>query len=795
MKKFKAIFKKDKSGQPGAPGPSGAPPPGQQVYGTIPPGSNPYAPPQQQQQHQQQGTQYPQRYSLPATTTLPMHQQQFHPQYQQPQFQQQQSQQQQFQQQYQQPPAQYYQQPAQYTHPTPPVQSNRFSAPPPVATQSSPPPEPSVVTDLSARAVVSPGSPLPAQSPPPAQEEPSNSSFSFNIQVDKTLWPAFELGEDTGDLIQSAGQLFIDYTDSLSAQWCRGIDVGGHFGKQLFIGDADPNGRPVESLPPLLFDLVTNKVVRSSEVGNAHYVAISHVWGQTTQLDGSRYGVSWSIPIRSEQRLLQILEAVRVICGERYIWMDVLCMDQRNRNEAEIPKMKTYFSNALGCFVWLDNPYNETGWDRVLNSIRAVNKFFNMDQHGNPLPGSLERLIQGGSAFDLSLKEAEAFEWLQNFVKLQQAPWFKRVWTLQEGVIPNKVYFCTPERVMTGGANLWTISALMEMMTKALVEAGSMVGTAIAHQLQRSEVHKMLKLRQLYRKQQISYWHLVQAVRTRECMYEQDKVFGVCGLMHKTNPVITYNRSLDSLYNDMYKIYIEHGDFDACLFVGGDSAVAPIRDVSMGSIKPRPSERTETHTLHISQNALQMQGVGYDRVTKVHCILSWGDALKAWSKTHPHFLDMPTDAHFDIARAFGLEAQPFKDQTICPASFAAIMALSINSNPQATSLLGPEFQEYLEVHIPAALLQWIRLTYLVQKRDDSAVIMIWTQSSGVQLAIVNEPLDGCAVIALMPSSYKDNPGPGCLVGRVLPDGSVKKVGVGLGREVKALDIASFIEVK
>lgn len=616
------------------------------------------------------------------------------------------------------------------------------------------------------------------------------SDTSFYLRIDTKMWPAFDLGEDVSDLMGAAGRLYIDYTERLAAQWAAGANVGSYFGRHMF--DGENKSIDASKLPPLLFDMVHNRVVHSAELSNARYAVVSHVWGPTMDIDGLEYGVDWKIPIRNEATLRQILEAARVVIGERYIWMDILCMDQRKRNELEIARMKSYIANATGCFVWLDNAYGDAAWNDVLNAIKKVNRFFNLDQHGTPLPGSLGRMAKGETVFDLSLKDNEALIWIKEFCKMEAAPWFRRVWTLQEGVVPNNVYFCTPERYMTGGANIWMIAALCEMMARLFLDQGSMLGTAITHQLQRSEIHKMLKLRQLYRRSEVSYWHLMQAVRTRKCKYEQDRVFGVCGMIHKAVPVINYDRSIECLYEDLYKTYIDDGDFSPCQFLGGRSLL-PDKDVSMGYIRPMPANRQETHSLVLTRSSLRMNGIGIDRITKVCCIVAWGPPLKEWRKKFPEFLDLPPDVHVDVARAFGLEPTLHKDSQLCPASFAAFLSMTVRDNDKVMEVFGKLFQERLYHNLPLSTLQWIRAGYLMQNREDSALTMIWTQSSEVQLAVVTQPLSG-NVLAVMPSSYRTEPGAGCLICQVLPNGNMKKIGIGLGKACKASEIGNFLLV-
>jgi len=285
-----------------------------------------------------------------------------------------------------------------------------------------------------------------------APEQQVDGDFSFSLRVDKKMWPAFDLGEDTSDLLKAAGPLHMDYTDRPAGRWAKGLEPGPTSGTPLFGNSAE--GVEPSHLPPLLFDLKLNRTVRSSESDASSYFVISHVWGETIEVDGAQYGVSWRIPVRNQQKLSQMLEAARVVVGSRYAWVDILCLDQSTFNGKEVERMEQYFANAIGCFVWLDNTYNDPAWSEVLNAIAKVNGFFKLDVHGTPEPDSLNQMFQpggSGGGFDLKMNSTEALRWTRDMSKLGDAAWFRRVWTLQEGIIPDKVYFCTPERYIRPG--------------------------------------------------------------------------------------------------------------------------------------------------------------------------------------------------------------------------------------------------------------------------------------------------------------------------------------------------------
>ncbi|KAF3930110.1 hypothetical protein ABW19_dt0206688 [Dactylella cylindrospora] len=616
--------------------------------------------------------------------------------------------------------------------------------------------------------------------------------FAFTLEVDPRMWPALEIGDGSGDLLASRRKIILDSTGRFANHWAAGANVHNYFCKPLFPAISH-EGLDASQLPPLLFDLGTNRVVRSSDLAKANYAVVSHVWGATVDIEGLKYGVNWKIPIRDEQKLKQILETARLIIGERYIWMDVLCMDQRKKNKSEIANMKNYLAHATGCLVWLENTYNDPDWKSVLNAIKKVNRFFELDQYANALPGAMEaRSRTKNITLRLSVSDKDVFDRIKDLRELEAASWFKRVWTLQEGVIPENVFFCTPERYITAGCYIWTISELCESLARRFLRIGRLEGTAIANKLQLSEIHKMLHLRNLYQKREISYWHLTQAVRTRNCKYEQDRVFGVCGMIRGTIPVINYDRSIEGLYEDLYRTYIDDGDFLPCQFLGGRSLL-PDPAVSMGYIRLSPAGRNETHSLVLTRGGLRMDNVGFDRVTIRHCVGGFSPEMVEWAKLFPDFASLDDDAHVDLARAFELNTTLYKDTELCPGSFAPLIARTLDQAEQALLYFKRPFRDLVRNQIPMAILQWVRVLYLTQNRKDSALMMIRTESSEVQLAVFTERSEG-TLLAVMPSSYKDNPGPGCLMCEALPNGNLRKVGVGLGRLNKASELGTFLLV-
>lgn len=354
---------------------------------------------------------------------------------------------------------------------------------------------------------------------------------------------------------------------------------------------------------------------------------------------------------------------------------------------------------------------------------------------------------------------------------------------------------------MTSASTFFQTVGLCEQIAKLFLDMGLMEGLAINSELQKSELYKTLKLRQLYRTGDISFWHLVQAVRSRECTYEQDRVFGVCGLVHGTIPIINYDRSVQGLLDDLFKAYVDDGDFSACLFVGGRS-LTPDKDISMGYINPGAPRHDETHLLVLAENGLRMADVGFDWVTRVYCIYSYPSEGKLfdWSKHFSPPLSTDTETQKAMASAWGMPTDTMKigkedPMDIVIGAWAAWGSMSGLGTSEGGELImkafGDEFTEAYHQLVPQALLTWTKTIHLTLDRDDSSIVLIWSAHSEVQVAVVSEPVEG-RVMVVTPSSYAEHQGRGCLICQQLPNGSIRKIGIGLGKAIKAASKGTFL---
>lgn len=107
-----------------------------------------------------------------------------------------------------------------------------------------------------------------------------------------------------------------------------------------------------QSTPPLtLCRYCDGKLERESHlVENTNYLAISHVWGQA---EWQRVpGIEGQVLV-SKEKAKFLSEQLSSVVGEEYFWMDILCIDQRNKAEriAVTQHIPTIFRQARRTIV------------------------------------------------------------------------------------------------------------------------------------------------------------------------------------------------------------------------------------------------------------------------------------------------------------------------------------------------------------------------------------------------------------------------------------------------------------
>jgi hypothetical protein len=143
---------------------------------------------------------------------------------------------------------------------------------------------------------------------------------------------------------------------------------------------------------------------------------------------------------------LKIIENLRIglpnlikQAGTQFFWIDGICIDQENDEEkaVQIPLMEEIYTRCQECLVWLGDGTPET--DIAIDAIPRISEHVK-------LYGAKQAWEREG--IDVHSSEVlESYLW-RGLVNLFSRPWFTRIWTLQECILPDNVLFLCGSKVL-----------------------------------------------------------------------------------------------------------------------------------------------------------------------------------------------------------------------------------------------------------------------------------------------------------------------------------------------------------
>jgi hypothetical protein len=163
------------------------------------------------------------------------------------------------------------------------------------------------------------------------------------------------------------------------------------------------------------------------------YEALSYVWGNHLN----------QVTIEVSGRSLQITKTLhtalcrlRLSDESRSLWIDQLCINQDDLKEkaAQVQKMRSIYSNCTRCLVWLgevEAPFE------MPDAIRAFSFLEDIASSLGPATQDSQqaRLRLGSKHTFLSAMKA------LRSISIHDCPWWHRVWTVQESILPSDRVF------------------------------------------------------------------------------------------------------------------------------------------------------------------------------------------------------------------------------------------------------------------------------------------------------------------------------------------------------------------
>ena len=168
------------------------------------------------------------------------------------------------------------------------------------------------------------------------------------------------------------------------------------------------------------------------------YRALSYCWGEGSMgeecscEDETSSGRLWL-----SNNLWQALKQIRRSEEDVPLWVDQLCIDQRNNEEKaqQVRLMGQIYSKASQVVVWLGLADNETALAFHLIESVGEQVVEQVQKMGTDVAGNFIR-----ECYPLDLSSADSPEWIA-FRNLFKRPWFSRLWIFQEVVLAQKALF------------------------------------------------------------------------------------------------------------------------------------------------------------------------------------------------------------------------------------------------------------------------------------------------------------------------------------------------------------------
>ena len=245
---------------------------------------------------------------------------------------------------------------------------------------------------------------------------------------------------------------------------------------------------------------------------NPQYDALSYVWGdkhakQPITVDG--------IPVRVTENLDAAIRHLRRLDMSMLIWIDALCINQENTPERnrQVAMMGDIYRGAQEVFAWLGDLDAET------NSVLSMIEGFGSDV-----------MLHWDPAFSDAISEdmVSASQFM-GLCQLLSRPWWTRVWTVQEAILPEHLTFVCGERRVDAASFFGFSSNFARHMSSCCGEFFLSQDQSMLRGLryQVDSLYTMEYFRSHKKNtaisQQMSYY------RTRSCKDPKDKIYGFIG--------------------------------------------------------------------------------------------------------------------------------------------------------------------------------------------------------------------------------------------------------------------------
>lgn len=189
--------------------------------------------------------------------------------------------------------------------------------------------------------------------------------------------------------------------------------------------------------------------------GAIPFEALSYAWGSldtphVIKLNGKRLAIT--------ENLHLALRNMRFEDEDRILWVDAICIDQKNEKERghQVQQMGDIFSRAEQVVFWLGHATSDI--NLVLTALKRLERRTHKESCSSWLLSD-ERWLKLWSETQPDWNEAVHDRQRQGLEELIQRPWFKRVWILQEVANAKRAVVCAGNRMV--GSRIFVLAPML----------------------------------------------------------------------------------------------------------------------------------------------------------------------------------------------------------------------------------------------------------------------------------------------------------------------------------------------
>jgi hypothetical protein len=291
---------------------------------------------------------------------------------------------------------------------------------------------------------------------------------------------------------------------------------------------------------PIVFDLATVKLSYRPE-----YEALSYVWGDK---DGTeRVFLSSGKHLLATRNLVDALRRLRHVGESRVLWVDALCINQRDLEEraAQVTQMGKIYSWASKVLIWLGEEEENEGYRflRLMDDVHDILSTYSPLYHIRiPSPSTPEETKKSQMLYE----DIQSLD-VDPLIQLLKRPWFRRAWVVQE-VVKSR------EAVLIWGRTWISWDRMRKVFSYVCVQRDDVFMYASWFRTMNVLCREVGNFRSGETK-----WDMVRLIHhmsTFDCTDQRDRVYSILGLL-RTSILPDYRLSIPDFSKNLVRWIVE----------------------------------------------------------------------------------------------------------------------------------------------------------------------------------------------------------------------------------------------